>query len=200
MSKGAAIAAVAAAAMATVAFTLVACGTQQFAPRTETGVPAPSTASASAIATASAPSATSSATTDATPTPSTSSSSASSVPAGSSSAAAKAPARKYVIARHVLIQWMGCKAADTKIVRTKEQAHAVAEEVLRRLKSGDEFTRVVLDYSDEPNAGRRGGSLPPFGRGTMDKQFETVAFALAPGELSGIVETPFGFHVIQRLE
>jgi NIMA-interacting peptidyl-prolyl cis-trans isomerase 1 len=199
VSRGAAHAAIAA-----VTFSLAACGTQQFAPRTETGIPSPPRSSASAVATASAPSATPSANnSDATAAPSaasTSAASASSVPAGSSSAAAKAPARKYVIARHILIQWMGCKAADAKIVRTKEQAHAVAEEVLRRLKAGEEFTRVVLDYSDEPNAGRRGGSLPPFGRGTMDKQFETVAFALTPGELSGIVETPFGFHVIQRLE
>jgi parvulin-like peptidyl-prolyl isomerase len=95
---------------------------------------------------------------------------------------------------------MGCRAADANIVRTKEQARAVAIDVLRRLKAGEEFTRLVLDYSDEPNAGRRGGSLPPFGHGTMDKAFEAAAFALAPGELSGVVETQFGYHVIQRLE
>src|SRR5439155_26418245 len=103
-------------------------------------------------------------------------------------------------ARHVLIQYMGCKMADAKIVRTREQARAVAEDVLKKLKAGEDFQRIVLDYSDEPNAGSRGGSLGRFGRGTMDKQFEEAAFALAPGELSGIVETPFGFHVIQRME
>jgi parvulin-like peptidyl-prolyl isomerase len=95
---------------------------------------------------------------------------------------------------------MGCKRADTNIVRTKEQARSVAQEVLRRLKAGEDFARVVLDYSDEPNAGQRGGSLPPFSRGSMDKAFEDAAFSLAPGELSGIVESEFGFHVIQRLE
>ena len=95
---------------------------------------------------------------------------------------------------------MGCRAADANIVRTREQAHAVAEEVLRRLKAGEDFQRVVLDYSDEPNAGQRGGALGRFGHGAMDKQFEQAAFALAPGQISDIVETPFGFHVIQRLE
>jgi NIMA-interacting peptidyl-prolyl cis-trans isomerase 1 len=95
---------------------------------------------------------------------------------------------------------MGTKRADAKIVRTRDQAHAVAEEVLKRLKGGESFTRLVIDFSDEPNAGQRGGSLGRFRRGDMDKEFEAAAFALAPGETSGIVETPFGFHIIQRLE
>lgn len=168
---------------------LAACGSPQFAPKDETGPIATATPSAIASATA-APTA------SAAPQPSGSAEPPAPAPAPS---AAKAP-KKTIVARHVLIQWMGCKAADTKIVRTKEQARTVAQDVLRRLKAGEDFSRVVLDYSDEPGAGRRGGSLPPFGRGAMDKSFEEAAFALAPGELSGIVETQFGFHVIQRLE
>jgi hypothetical protein len=164
----------------------VVCGSTQFAPRDEHGV----TPVASASAAEPTPRATSTAAATA----------ATTAPAAStSSASAKAPP-KTIVARHVLVQWMGCKRADTNIVRTKEQARAVAEDVLRRLKAGVDFARVVHDFSDEPNAGQRGGSLPPFGRGMMDKAFEDAAFSLAPGELSGVVESEFGFHVIQRLE
>jgi parvulin-like peptidyl-prolyl isomerase len=95
---------------------------------------------------------------------------------------------------------MGCQSAAPSVIRTRDQAHAVAVDVLRRLKAGEDFARLVLDYSDEPNAGARGGSLGRFGHGAMVRQFEEAAFALKPGQISDIVESPFGFHVIQRTE
>jgi parvulin-like peptidyl-prolyl isomerase len=105
-----------------------------------------------------------------------------------------------ITARHVLIQYMGAQHADSSILRTKEQAYAVAQEVLRRAKAGEDFARLAVEFSDEPNASARGGSLGRFGHGQMVRDFEEAAFSLAPGQLSGIVETPFGFHIIQRTE
>lgn len=121
-------------------------------------------------------------------------------------AAAKDPAAeeaqppKRIGARHVLVQWMGADRAGTSVVRSKEQARAIAEEVLRRAKAGEDFARLAVEYSDEPGAGNRGGSLGRFGKGQMVGQFETVAFKLKVNEISEIVETSFGYHVIQRTE
>jgi hypothetical protein len=113
---------------------------------------------------------------------------------------AKTEKPSQITARHVLIQWMGAQQAESSVVRTREQALKVAEEVLRRAKAGEDFARLAVEFSDEPNAGRRGGSLGRFGHGQMVKQFEDAAFGLKVGEISGIVESPFGFHIIQRTE
>lgn len=115
------------------------------------------------------------------------------------SSADRTPPAK-ISARHVLIQWMGAQHAKDSVVRSKEQAHALAEEVLRRARAKEDFARLAVEYSDEPNAGQRGGSLGRFGHGQMVPEFEQAAFKLDVGEISDIVESPFGFHVIQRTE
>ncbi len=125
---------------------------------------------------------------------------ASSPAASGSAASGGARTPDTIVARHILIQYIGCKRADSKIVRTREQALKVAEEVERRLKAGDDFGHLVVDFSDEPNASSRGGSLGRFGHGVMDKVFENAAFKLKPGEISPVIETSFGFHVIQRMD
>jgi hypothetical protein len=107
---------------------------------------------------------------------------------------------KQIGARHVLVQWMGCEHTGASVLRTREQAQALIEEVQRRAKAGDDMGRLAVEYSDEPNAGARGGSLGRFGRGQMVGPFETAVFKLKVGEISDIVESPFGFHIIQRTE
>jgi hypothetical protein len=103
-------------------------------------------------------------------------------------------------ARHILVQYIGAQSAGPQVVRTRAQALATAQEVLRRVKAGEDFARMAVEFSDEPNAGSRGGSLGRFGHGQMVPEFEAAAFRLKVGQISGIVETPFGFHIIQRTE
>jgi hypothetical protein len=114
--------------------------------------------------------------------------------------AAQANHPRMITARHILVEYMGARNAEASIVRTREQARVVALEVLQRAKAGDDFARLSVEYSDEPGAGPRGGALGRFGRGKFVPEFDAAAFGLKPGEISGLVETPFGFHIIQRLE
>lgn len=119
---------------------------------------------------------------------------------GATAASEPADPPSKISARHVLVQWMGADRAGKSVMRTREQALVLAQEVLRKAKAGEDIGRLANEYSDEPNAGARGGSLGRFGRGQMVPAFDQVVFKLKVGELSDIVETPFGFHVIQRTE
>ncbi len=74
-----------------------------------------------------------------------------------------------------------------------------AEEVLQLLNSGADFAKLAAEKSQCPSK-KRGGDLGWFGHGVMVKPFEQAAFALQKGQLSGIVKTEFGYHIIKRLE
>ena len=103
-----------------------------------------------------------------------------------------------IAARHVLVMHKDSKSRPDEVTRTKEQALARARECLERIRGGADFTAMVEVYSDEPGASERGGDLGVFKRTTMVKSFSDAAFALKVGEVSEIVETTFGFHVIKR--
>ena len=81
------------------------------------------------------------------------------------------------------------------LVKTEKEVNAV----LDRLKKGEKFSAIAKDVSLCPSK-KRGGDLGTFGRGQMVKEFEQVAFVLDKGQISGIVKTQFGYHVIKRLE
>ena len=105
-----------------------------------------------------------------------------------------------IAARHILVMHAESQRVPPGIDRTRSQARARAEEALRRVRAGEDFAALVREYSDEPGAGDRGGSLGQFRRGMMTRAFEDAAFALDVNAISDVVETEFGFHVIQRTE
>lgn len=109
------------------------------------------------------------------------------------------PSGDRISARHILVMYQGSMRAPPTVTRTQAEARTRAEEALRKAREpGADFAALAGQYSDEPRAGERGGDLGEFGRGQMVGPFEQAAFALQPGQVSDIVETPFGYHVILR--
>ncbi|MCL4400566.1 MAG: peptidylprolyl isomerase [Candidatus Parvarchaeota archaeon] len=76
---------------------------------------------------------------------------------------------------------------------------AIAKEILDKLNKGESFSKLAEQYSIDGSR-RRGGDLGFFGRGMMVKEFEKAAFELNKGQVSSIVKTQFGYHIIKRLE
>lgn len=103
-------------------------------------------------------------------------------------------------AKHILIQYKGAQGAEPKVTRTREEARALAEQLLAKLSQQHaDFAQVARQNSDCPSA-PQGGELGRFTRGDLVPQFESALFALRVGEMSGVVETPFGYHIIVREE
>lgn len=72
-----------------------------------------------------------------------------------------------------------------------------ANEILERIRKGESFASLAAEYSLDGSR-KNGGDLGFFGRGEMVKEFESAAFALQVGEVSGLVKTQFGYHIIKR--
>ena len=83
---------------------------------------------------------------------------------------------------------------------TKEEARAKAQQLLDRVRKGEDFAKLAEQYSDDPGSKSKGGEYDFFGKGRMVPEFEQAAFALKPGEVSEPVETQFGYHIIKLEE
>ncbi|HUE96264.1 MAG TPA: peptidylprolyl isomerase [Longimicrobiaceae bacterium] len=78
----------------------------------------------------------------------------------------------------------------------RDSVRAFAESLRQRAESGESFDELARQYSQDPGSAARGGDLGFFSRGRMVEPFEEAAFQLSAGEISPVVETPFGYHVI----
>lgn len=97
-----------------------------------------------------------------------------------------------VRARHILLRVSAdATAAERDSVRTQ------AEELQARAAGSADFAALAREFSEDPGSANQGGDLGFFGPGSMVKPFEDAAFALDVGEVSPVVETPFGYHIIK---
>ncbi len=98
-----------------------------------------------------------------------------------------------VKASHVLVCYKDTMFCTSE--RTEAEAKVRAEEVLAKAKAGTDFAELAKQYSDD-NSAQKGGDLGYFSKGQMVKEFEDAAFGLSKDQVSNIVKTQFGFHVI----
>jgi len=106
-----------------------------------------------------------------------------------------------VAAKHILIGYAESPQPIAGVTRSEAEALALAEQVGRLARAADaDWDALAAQYTDEAAGKKTGGDLGSFGRGQMVPAFERAAFALPVGEISAVVKSPFGFHVIKRYE
>lgn len=114
--------------------------------------------------------------------------------------ASAAAAPEQIVCQHVLVGYKGAVKAKRGLVRTKEEAKARAGVVAGLAHDDpDGFDELVKKFSDDPSAERL-GTTGLVRRADLVKPFADAAFALEIGQVTGAVETPFGFHVIKRTQ
>ncbi len=99
---------------------------------------------------------------------------------------------QQVQARHILFS-----LADNVSEERKAETRSAAQEILERARKGEDFATLAEQYSQDTGTASSGGDLGFFGRGRMVKPFEAAAFGMEVGQVSDLVETTFGFHIIK---
>lgn len=106
---------------------------------------------------------------------------------------------EQVKGRHILVSFKDARNATAEAAkRSKEEAKKRAEDILAKVKAaGADFATIAKENTDEAAGKTSGGDLGWFSRETMVKEFSDAAFAMNAGDISGVVESPFGFHIIK---
>jgi peptidyl-prolyl cis-trans isomerase D len=99
-----------------------------------------------------------------------------------------------VEARHILLMTTDKPAAEVEKLKAK------AQDLLKKVRSGGDFAQIAKDNSDDPGSSVKGGDLGWLVRGQTVPEFERTAFSLAPGQVSDVVTTQYGFHIIQVMK
>lgn len=102
----------------------------------------------------------------------------------------------YIAQRQLLTS----SSVQSNITRGKDEAQRIIEGYQERIRSGEISLGTLAVTESDCSSARKRGDLGYFGRGDMQKEFEEAAFALQPGEVSGVVDTASGLHLIERLE
>jgi NIMA-interacting peptidyl-prolyl cis-trans isomerase 1 len=118
-------------------------------------------------------------------------------PAAPSSAVARVEPSSVAI-QHVLLAYRGAKGAPKTVKRSQPEAKRLAEEVLAKARAGGDFSQLASKYSDDPGTKGNRGNLGKRTRAVLVPPFADAAFRLEEGQISDVVETEFGFHIIKR--
>jgi parvulin-like peptidyl-prolyl isomerase len=101
---------------------------------------------------------------------------------------------KTASVRHILLLTQGKNDQEKAEIRKK------TEDVLAKAKAGEDFVALAKQFSEDPGSKDNGGLYQDFARGAMVKPFEDAAFSVPVGQISGIVETTYGYHILQIVD
>ena len=101
---------------------------------------------------------------------------------------------KTATVRHILLSTQGKNDNEKQIIRQK------MEGILKEARSGKDFTELATEYTEDPGSKNTGGLYENFARGVMVKPFEEAAFSVPVGEISDIVETNYGYHIVKVID
>jgi len=100
-----------------------------------------------------------------------------------------------VRASHILLMYQGSDRSSA--TRSKADAQTEIQGLLAQIQGGADFAALAKQHSDCPSSSK-GGDLGSFGKGSMVKAFEDTTYGMPVGQVSGVVETQFGYHIIKR--
>lgn len=100
------------------------------------------------------------------------------------------PRTSYVRAKHILIKFNPADPAD------RQRALKTITELRERILRGESFGKIAKEYSNDTATARRGGDLGYYGRNSFDPAFEAYVWSAPIGQLSDVIETKFGFHLV----
>jgi len=101
---------------------------------------------------------------------------------------------RYATVRHILLMFRATTDSAKKVV------YAKMEGIHERAKSGEDFAKLAMEFTEDPGSKSKGGLYTDFEKGKMVPEFEEAAFSVAIGEISDIVETQYGYHIIKVID
>jgi parvulin-like peptidyl-prolyl isomerase len=107
---------------------------------------------------------------------------------------------EQVHVRHILFATIDLTTQQPLSDDAKQAKLKQAQDVLKQLRAGGDFAALARQYSDDPGTKAKGGELDPFSHGQMVAEFDTAAFSLTNNQISDIVTSPYGYHIIQLLD
>ena len=107
---------------------------------------------------------------------------------------------EMVHVRHILLMTMDPAThqplADDQVKAKRKQI----DDILKRIRAGEDFAKLATEYSEDPGSKDKGGELPEFGKGEMVPEFEAAAFSLTNNQVSDVITTAYGYHIIKLLD
>jgi parvulin-like peptidyl-prolyl isomerase len=107
---------------------------------------------------------------------------------------------EMVHVRHILLMTIDPTTRAPLPPDQQQAKRKQIEDILKRARAGEDFATLAKEYSEDPGSKDNGGELPPFSRGQMVPEFEAAAFALTNSQISDVVTTVYGYHIIKLLD